>query len=273
MQDLGRMDISCRKCHAKHWQAEETKSKDPDKKYTLCCAGGDAMPDLMPEPPFRLRSLYTEQSDEAQHFRDHIRAYNSAMAFTSCKYTEDDRVSAGYKSFTIKGELIHSTGRFHPRGQVPSFAQFYFLDPVIAAQHRCRVFDRTREGLLRELAEMLEHVNNPYIRLYKTAKKRLDEHDAEMAASEDAPDAIRVGFNPDLTIVEEKGADPRRNNFPTANEVAAFLPDDTGYGAKRSIILDVRRADGTNAPNLRTIDYTQSSYMPLHYVLLFPSGH
>ena len=70
----------------------------------------------------------------------------------------------------------------------------------------------------------------------------------------------------------EVGADRRRENLPTSDEVAVIIPDENGDPSFRDIVLAERGAGPTNQPRYHRIHATHPAYMPLHYVLLFPSG-
>jgi hypothetical protein len=107
------------------------------------------------------------------------------------------------------------------------------------------------------------HTVNPFIPLYKTAKERL-----EAASSQDGN--LRVLLNPQLRLIVESGADRRRHNLPTSNEVAAIIPDEYGDAGFRDIVLAHRNSDANRQFSI--INPNHAAYMPLHYVLLFPNG-
>ena len=68
----------------------------------------------------------------------------------------------------------------------------------------------------------------------------------------------------------EHGADQRRENIPTADEVSMILPEEYGTAGFRDIVL-ARRVEGEDDANQFTfIDPNHASYLPLHSVLLFP---
>jgi len=74
-----------------------------------------------------------------------------------------------------------------------------------------------------------------------------------------------------MRLVLEEGADRRRENLPTSNEVAVIIPDENGDPNCRDIILAERGGPATE-PRCHRIHATHAAYMPLHYVLLFPRG-
>ncbi|KAJ5146482.1 uncharacterized protein N7515_001046 [Penicillium bovifimosum] len=71
----------------------------------------------------------------ANEFRDRVRQYNAAFAFTSISYTPDQRVSGNYKPLMVAGELFHLYGPLEPsvqesgqEGISPAFAQLWLLE-------------------------------------------------------------------------------------------------------------------------------------------------
>jgi hypothetical protein len=74
-----------------------------------------------------------------------------------------------------------------------------------------------------------------------------------------------------MRLVLELGADRRRENLPTCNEVTGIIPYEFEEPSSRDILLTFRNTTG-NGPKLTKINSTVASYMPLHYVLLFPHG-
>jgi hypothetical protein len=214
-------------------------------------------------PPRFLWTLLREDDPRARSFRQNIRAYNSALAFTSVSYTKDTRtdLSRGLHCFQIHGELFHYQGPLEPGPQqAPTFAQLFFYDPDYATdirvQHRPQL-DRT---ILQGLHEMLTD-HNPFIRIYKTARERV----ASQAGD------FRILLNPQMRLVLQTGADRRRENLPLAAEVAGVLPDEFADESRRDVLLAVREP-GRNGPQLHRVSVTHAAYMPLHYVLLFPYG-
>jgi len=234
-----------------------------NQHFELCCKRGDVVLDKLRAPPPFLRALFEGDDPRARSFRQNIRAYNSALAFTSISYTKDTRtdLSRGLHCFQIHGELFHYQGPLEPGPQeVPAFAQLFFYDPAYATdlrlQHRPQL-DRT---ILRGLHEMLTDYN-PFIRIYKTARERLASQTGH----------FRILLNPQMRLILQSGADRRRENLPTATELAGILSDEFTDESRRDILLAVREP-GRNGPQLHRVAVTHAAYMPLHYVLLFPYG-
>jgi len=111
---------------------------------------------------------------------------------------------------------------------------------------------------------MLQAIS-PFIQLYLTARERFAQ------LSEQEPN-LHIILNPQLSLIMETGADMRRDNLPTANEVAMILPEEYSRGGFRDIVL-AERVNGEVLDNgLTIINSNHASYLPLHYVLLFPYG-
>jgi hypothetical protein len=102
---------------ARHWVSEAIAGAG--QRFELYCKQGDVVLDeLRASPPF-LRALFEGDDPQARSFRQNIRAYNSALAFTSVSYTKDTRtdLSRGLHCFQIHGELFHYQGPLEPGSQ------------------------------------------------------------------------------------------------------------------------------------------------------------
>ena len=157
-----------------------------------------------------------------RQFRQLLRQYNAALSLTSLNCNVTDRgVRAGVNCFQIHGELYHLQGPLDPpAGEAPRYAQLYFYDPAYATEARLRANTQLDGALLQGLLDMLREVSNPFIRLYLTARERLQQQHATGPS--------RVILNPQMRLVLEQGADRRRENMPTNDEVAAIIPNEYG---------------------------------------------
>lgn len=102
--------------------------------------------------------------------------------------------------------------------------------------------------------------HNPFTRMYKTARERLATQQGD----------FRILISPQMRLILQSGADRRRENLPTATELAGILPDEFADESRRDVLLAVQ--PGRNGPQLHRVPVTSAAYMPLHYVLLFPYG-
>jgi hypothetical protein len=74
-----------------------------------------------------------------------------------------------------------------------------------------------------------------------------------------------------MRLIVESGADKRRENLPTSDEIAAVIPDELGDSGPRDLVLAFRNTSNRRR-QLSKVHVTHASYMPLHYVLLFVFG-
>lgn len=200
--------------------------------------------DRLRAPPDFLRALFEGDDPRACSFRQNIRAYNSALAFTSISYTKNTRtdLSRGLHCFQIHGELFHYQGPLEPGSQeVPAFAQLFFYDSDYATNVRGQRYLQLDRTILRCLHKMLTD-HNPFIQTYRTARERL----ASQAGH------FRLLLNPQMRLVLQSGADRRRENLPTTSEVAGILPDEFADESRRDILLAVREP-GRNRPQLQWV--------------------
>src|SRR5437667_5861870 len=263
--DFGAMTEECETCAALFWRRERG---DRDMTQSCCASGAIDLPHWNSLPNFLRRLLTDPEDPKAKHFRDNIRRYNAAHAFTSIKCEDGFRAPGahGPKSFQIHGQLYHRQGRLEPdEGCAPVFAQIYIYDPAEAARYRIGNTNNAGldPGIMIELTDFL-HAYNPHIATYLTARERLYEM---LAQSQD----FRLALNPDMQIVVRKGADLRRENRPTTDgELAAILPNQF-QSQWRDIVLAYRGQDGI-VREWATISPKHPAYLALAYPLMFPFG-
>ncbi|OBZ69834.1 hypothetical protein A0H81_10535 [Grifola frondosa] len=257
VHDLGRMSIVCRHCKALHWADEKLVASPRSRpEFGVCCNSGKVHLPLLPEPPLSIKNLFTGVDAQAKEFRDNIRQYNAAFAFTSLGVNIDEQINHGGHApyvFRIQGELCHRSGSLIPAlGQQPIYSQLYIYDPQAALDERTR----NNHNLRRDTLELLQHAlttSNPYAAIYKYA--------SEILAGHDGSDNISI------RLIVDKGTDQRRYNLPTADEVAILLPgDQSQMGDGRDIILRLHSGP------LQRISESHPAYSPLHYAILFPYG-
>ena len=208
--------------------------------------------------------MVTANTEEAKRFRKKIREYNSALSFTSLKYSPDNRsalLGAGVNCFQIHGELYHLQGPLEPEaGQVARFSQLFLYDPEYAAKVRHDSHPELENNILERLTVMMHEIN-PFVSIYKMARERLAE---QVDHGQDS----RIILNRRLELVLEVGAGRRRFNLPTGQEVVMIIPKEWAEPSLRDVVLATRPQSGTMG--FSTIDASHASYMPLQYVLLFP---
>lgn len=258
--DLGCMDISCGHCGALHWMDEKlADSPRSAPVFGTCCNSGQVRLPALRDPPIVIRNLLTEDDAHAKEFRDHIRQYNAALAFTSLGVKIDDSINRGGGRtpyiFRINGELCHMMGAFTPReNEMPAYAQLYLHDPQMAINQRMRRNNNLRRDTMLQLQDTLR-THHHYAELYR--------HAHEILAGRNNTDDVAVR----LRVTEDH--DRRRYNLPVADEVAVIIPGDgTQSWDSRDIVLR-RRDDGGSRQRIKD---GHPSYACLHYVVLFPYG-
>ena len=267
--DLGRIDILCAGCHAQHWVSESSAKKpcDGEASYESCCKQGKARVEAMRPLPEPLNTLMCGDNARSRSFRAMLRRWNELFAFTSIKFNMDNRMNelgTGFQLFQVHGALYHRQGPLVPiGGRDALYSQIYLNDPSYAAQKRSR---RAPE-LDAEIVHSLNLIQECDLmsRMYLAARERLP----EIALAEDR---FRLILNPRLQLVVERGADLRRENLPTADEVSMILPEEYGSAGFRDLVLARRIDDDDHANPFTYINCNHASYLPLHYVLIFPYG-
>ena len=268
--ELGRMNIKCTGCQALHW-ACETSAKVPHNgfaSYESCCKHGKAKIEAIRSLQEPLNSLMSGDDAQSRAFRVNLRRWNEEFAFTSIKFNMDNdrnEIGSNFQLFQVHGAIYHRQGPLLPvNGQDALYSQIYLYDPTYAAQERSRLAADLDANIIYSLTIML-HESNPMIQYYLTARERF----AEVAQAEDN---FRIILNPRLELVLEYGADLRREYLPTADQVSMILPEEYGIAGFRDIVL-ARRVNGQDDAKAFTfIDPNHATYLPLHYVPLFPYG-
>ena len=249
------MDIRCVHCDALHWiDKRNTSSPRTHPKFTACCSCGKVSLPPLAQPPSPLRDLLEGQTFEAKQFRNQIRKYNNAFAFTSVGAKIDQSLArGGVYTYRLQGELHHRMGSLLPsEGQTPKFAQMYIHDPQMQQEYRLNSREELDPAILHRLQTMLQDVN-PYAQLYENARRRLCTHPV-------APLSLR--------LVTLRNKDSCRYNTPTADEVGAIMVGDGTDTEEKTHDIIVKKKGGP----LQRISILHTSYLPMHYVLLFPDG-
>jgi len=161
--------------------------------------------------------------------------------------------------------MYHRQGPLDPAGRPVDarFSQVYLYDPAEAARGRAVDVNGLDPNLILSLTMMLQR-SNPLIQVYLTAQEQYAK------ISEEGGDACLI-LNPQLSLVVERGADQRRENLPTGDEVTMILPEEYGEQGMKDIVL-AKRVNGEDVGAFTLINPNHALYLPLHYVLLFPNG-
>ena len=249
------MDVTCDYCGAFHWLEERLKRSDTSTpEFSLCCHQGKVHLPRLEDPPDELHKLFTEQTTEARQFRENIRWYNAALAFTSFTAKEQNVNAGGGGPWVWKTgyTIYHRAGSLlGERGKAPTYSQLYFYDPAEALDYRMKHNTGVKPNTMQSLQNMLLRTNS-YTRLFFHAYETLENTPSK---------ELRI------TIIPNSSGDARRYNAPTVDEIAIVIPGMNDCAVHpRDIILRHRGGD------LHFIHDHHPSYAPLHYVLLFPYG-
>ena len=109
------------------WTSESTSTdrKTGEPTFTICCNHGQIRLPPINQPPALLEELL-----QSRWFRDTIRVYNSALAFTSVGMKMDYSVvhAPGPYTIRIQGQTHHRIGSLIPQqGCLPEYLQLYIL--------------------------------------------------------------------------------------------------------------------------------------------------
>ena len=78
---LGKIDVLCKHCHAKHFTAEKVLNKV--NSFNDCCGHGSIQLEPIPDFPQDLLSLLENNHLKSKPFFEPIRNYNSSFSFAS----------------------------------------------------------------------------------------------------------------------------------------------------------------------------------------------
>ena len=157
------MNKPCQFCNALRFKNEAN----------FCCHKKVNLPPQNNTHPELLHLLTTNNS-----FRNNIRKYNQAFAFTSLGGKVDHNMASnrnGVYTFRVCGDLYHRIGSLLPEvdGQ-EKFCQIYFLDYQTQNARRQGVFNGSLDDdILNTLNRVLRESNNPYVQQFQNAKNQI----------------------------------------------------------------------------------------------------
>lgn len=266
--DAGPMDLECPHCHALFWDTEkQSRSTQTRIVYGRCCNHGKIKLQMLRDVPDPLLRLFAGNTPEARHFRENIRRYNAAFAFTSMFSNIDQNVTGtgrrgGPYTFRIHGELYHRMGPLEPQnGGDASYAQLYIYDSEYA--NTARLNNPINQGLNGSIMDDLDQVMrtyHPYVTVYRSAYQQM------LANPQDNQEENILHAR----IVLTAARDARTYNVPTADEIAVLLPTDPSLQSGQLYLSSIRLIKQSG--QLHSISMLDAAYACLHYVLLFPRG-
>jgi len=274
--DFKEMSVECPSCKALHWKSEKSSGTADSPVFESCCKQGKVVIPLLQEPPQLLKNLFTGHHERSVHFLNNIRQYNSTFAFTSfgAKSTNVHHNNSGITMFQAHGELYHLQGPIENNDseQLPRNAQLYIYDPEVAARLRSTGSSNVdlNSEIISSITNVLHTCNNPFVRIYKHAHEILSAESVRQSEN-NTDEVFHVVVSPEMKMELIVGSDSRTQNLPTANEIAAIIPNEYSERSVRDIVITYKN-NNRNQYNYHRIHETHAAYMPLHYVLLFPMG-
>ena len=222
---LGVMDVVCSHCRARTWIGEKLN----------CCRSGSIVFPVQGDVPPDLSNLIL-----SSHVRQHMRAYNSALAFAS---TGHSNKSFPDGTFVMGGRSYHRIGSLLPNPGAPHcFSQIWSLDTEDATERRQQIMPDLRDSVFRTFHNLfMQH--NPLARKFRQA-------------------AIHVSHLSDVDR-ESVGFTWHATDDTSSFEIGSVVES---AGFQRNIIVKVR--DG----RLASIHDGHRLYHALAYPLLFPTG-
>ena len=136
-------------------------------KVSLCCGEGKVVLPSLDILPELLGHLLTATDSRGKDFMNHIRAYNSSLAFCSLGANIDKELAnarRGIYTFRIQGVLHHYIGSLIPnRDEAPAFAQIYIHDgtPEAEVENRQEHLGEAKLPELPEYPRSVTIVTNP----------------------------------------------------------------------------------------------------------------
>ncbi|XP_060210573.1 uncharacterized protein LOC132637510 [Lycium barbarum] len=246
-------------CGEYFWNEERINKryKKQRPEFSLFCGRGKIKLPNPTEPPQILKQLLFGSGHKSNHFREHIRSYNSMFSFTSMGGKVDVSVNQtrGPRTFKLSGQNYHQIGSLlPPEGSIPKFAQLYIYDTKNEMQNRMHAMSHGQNG------------NKLHAEIVDDLKKMLDDHNVLANTFRMVRDRFQEDrrSNVRLRLIGKRSTDGRRYNLPTVSEVAALVVGDFELSrCDRDIIID------TQSRQLQRINDLNAAYLSLQYPLLF----
>ncbi|XP_044005514.1 uncharacterized protein LOC122850427 [Aphidius gifuensis] len=251
---IGKMDILCKNCSARHFQVEEVNNK---KTFNDCCSHGEVNLEPLPDSPDLIKNLFNGSHEFSKNFHERIRSYNNAFAFASfnanlVNFPSNNR--PGPYCFKIHGQIYYQINTsLYPSGDdIPSFGQLFIVDQNEATNVRSQF---NKDSCLN--MEIIEAIGNTLCEINVFAKSYQMMHEELQQTINDGQEETEMR----LIFSTKPGKDARRYNVQKINEVANdTLIDENGYPSYR------RR--NTGAFQRQTGNSTDNQYVVPHNPML-----
>lgn len=259
---LPKRTTECPNCKALMWiDVRINGSSKINPQFSLCCKLGQVnLPKETPLPE-EYQKLLTDNTEKGNQFRDCLRMYNSALAFTSTWCQLDEKImnnNKGSYTFRMCGGMYHYVGDYECQpNSKPKFAQIYIYDQAMQVRFRENIFTGSKRQLKKEVIEYIQnllHDKNPYVHIFEQAGK--------LKASE-------IDYSIVLKNKKVGSKIDKRYNLPVSDEIAVLMPSSNLEIAKnRDVLIIPKHGDREKM----RISELKSSYDPLSYPIMFVYG-
>ncbi|KAG1170486.1 hypothetical protein G6F70_000736 [Rhizopus microsporus] len=223
--------------------------------------------------------LLASTDTQGRHFKDNLRQYNAAFAFTSlgCNIVSaKDRANnnnnnrGGLNAFQIYGALCHRHGPLTlVEGSEPSYVQLYIFDPSYAAERRQARNSNIDPETIMKLSAMFAQYN-PFAHVYRHAHEILSNHESSginserksnnNGSTESGSSYIRISPSMRMGLIE--GGYRRTHYLPTMEQVVTVIPIEYIDRSFCDISLFLRGSKRSRSDSLRQryefVQYFQS---------------
>ena len=185
------------------------------EKFAHCCEKGKVkLPDI--RTSIQIENLMTGKANSSKNFVEHIRQYNSALAFALMGARLAPPRGHGPFCFRIHGQVYHRTSPLHPlEGSTRKYAQIYILDAEQAINQRMGILENS--GCLPQLMQFLCDwflANNELAGAFKMMREvKLEEETKALAEGRQMHSIL-------MSIRHDRNDDQRRYNARRCNEIA-----------------------------------------------------
>ncbi|KAI8969596.1 hypothetical protein BDB01DRAFT_732089 [Pilobolus umbonatus] len=160
------------------WLEEKSTNNSRSPVFHMCCGKGKYICERHSSTLTEMAELLIGNDARSTEFKSNIRAYNSALSFTSIGVNLDHSVAnnqVGAYNFRIHGGVYHRIGTLLPSpGSTPCFAQIYMYDGAEEIIHRHSHAPRTNISTLNSL-QALMHSINPFVAQFKNMARLSNE--------------------------------------------------------------------------------------------------
>ncbi|QQK45237.1 ATP-dependent DNA helicase pif1 [Penicillium digitatum] len=221
---------------------------------------------------------------------------NQALTFTSVSATRDSRLSRSEAvlTYSIEGTNRHFSGPL--RGESPSYAGLYMIDPNTADDIRSNMNPNLQTAGRRVMSKISRWVeaNNDFVPLFRRARIALEESRLP-----------QLRLNAQLRLIPNPQGGRQYDLPVSTHEIGAFLPEsnrlryidaewsresgrdiclylherpdsriDADFPRISDLVHEVDEVLGINGrpQYLALIHQSHPLYLPLHYVLFWPEG-